>query len=147
MKQILLVFSLFLAFGFHANSQAVTPPANSSDNPVARATTEQLKTKYNLSADQAKQMYTIQVRKLRNFSEIESLKTTNPAKYLAKVTSVQNGTLGSIKRLLNNKDQVQLFQKTQSEVRAAKAVKRKELYSKGLEKKAIEAELLNIYAE
>jgi hypothetical protein len=147
MKQILLVLSLFLSIGFNANSQAVTPPANSADNPVARTATEQLKTKYNLTADQAKQMYTIQVRKQRNFSEIEPLKASDLVKYQAKVASVQNGTLGSIKRLLNNKDQVQLFQKTQSEVRAAKAAKRKELHSKGLEKKAIEAELLNIYAE
>ena len=147
MKQILLLFSLLLAISFHAGSQAVTPPVISTDDAAARTVTVQLTTKYSLTADQAKQMYTIQVRKQRNFSEIESLKATDPAKYQAKIASIQKGTLGSIKRLLNNKEQLQLFQKTQAEVRNQKAMKRKELQLKGMQKPEIEVELLNIYAE
>jgi hypothetical protein len=147
MKQIIFVLGLLSMFACNAFSQAVTPPAKEINDAAARTATEQLTTKYGLTADQAKQMYTIQLRKHRNFSEIESLKTGDPAKYNGKVASIQKGTLASIKRLLNNKDQIQLFQKTQIDVRVQRANKRKELLSKGMQKPEVEAALLLIYAE
>ena len=147
MKQILLVFGLLVSFSFQNFGQQATLPVNAAHDAAARAATEQLTAKYSLTADQAKQMYTIQMRKQRNFSEIEPLKASDPAKFELKTASIQKGTTGSIKRLLNNKEQIQLFQKTQTEIRTLKAAKRKELLAKGMEKAAVETELLKIYAE
>lgn len=147
MKQILIVFGLIFFTVSAVFSQDVTPPTGNEQDSKAQAATELLTTKYTLTPEQAKQMYTIQLRKLRNLSEIESLKTSDPAKYNAKVASIQNGTTGSIKRLLNNKDQQKLFQQTQAEVRKMKAQKRKELASKGASKAEIDAALNLIYIE
>lgn len=147
MKQLLIVFGLLFFTVSGVFGQDVTPPAGNPHDTQAQAATELLTTKYTLTPDQAKQMYTIQLRKQRNLSEIESLKTTDPAKYNAKIASIQNGTTGSIKRLLKNKDQQKLFQQTQAEVRKLKAQKRKELVSKGASKVEIDAALNLIYAE
>lgn len=147
MKQLLIVFGLLFFTVSGVFSQDATPPTGNPHDAQAQAATELLTTKYTLTPDQAKQMYTIQLRKQRNLSEIESLKTSDPAKYNAKIASIQNGTTGSIKRLLKNKDQQKLFQQTQAEVRKLKAQKRKELVSKGASKAEIDAALNLIYVE
>lgn len=147
MKQLLFVLGLMLFSVPGVFSQDATPPAGKTQDSEAKAATELLTAKYALTPDQAKQMYTIQLRKQRNLSEIESLKTSDPVKYNAKIASIQNGATGSIKRLLKNKDQQKLFQQTQAEVRRMKAQKRKEMVAKGASKEEIDAALNLIYTE
>jgi hypothetical protein len=154
MKHLVRIFALLLAFSGALAAQSPAPKPTKSTAPLsaereatARQATDALATKYTLSADQAKQMYTVQVRKQRNLAEIESLKTTNLAQYQAKVGSIQRGTLAGIRRILNNKAQVDLYQQTQAGVRNQKAVKRKELMAQKASKTDIEAALLDIYAE
>ncbi len=142
---LLLAFLNILPLAAQSNHSAAPAPA--AKNPEAVAATEALTKKYTLTADQAKQMYQIQVRKQRNQAEVAALQTTNPALYQAKRESLQKGTLGSIKRLMHTKEQAQLYQKTQIEVRTQKAAKRKEMLLQKASKEAIEAALLDIYAE
>lgn len=117
------------------------------DDTTARQATEQLTAKYSLNADQAKQMYGIQIRKLRNLAEIERLRTENPALFRAKLESIQRNTIAAIRRILRTKAQVGIFKKTQDEVRLLRAARRKELAQKGATKEAADAALLEIYAE
>jgi hypothetical protein len=112
-----------------------------------RQATNALVSKYKLNADQAKQMYTIQVRKERNMNEIAGLKNSDPALYSAKLQSVRKGTSASIRRILNTKEQVELYQKTQSELRVKRAEARKNMMAKNATQAEIEAALLDIYAE
>jgi predicted component of type VI protein secretion system len=113
----------------------------------ARTATDKLVAKYKLNPDQAKAMYTVEVRKFRNRSEIAALKTSNPSLYRRKEQNVQSGTLTSIRHILNTKDQVNLFEKTKRDLRAAKVEKRKELTVKGASKDAIEDAMLDMFAE
>ena len=124
-------------------SQIMTP----ADDAAMRKVTEQLTEKYNLSADQAKQVYQIQQRKNRNLTEIAALQQSNQAQYQAKVRNIQEGTLANIRRVLNSKEQVDVFQQTQAEVRGLRSAKRKEMTTQGASKEAVEAAVLAIYAE
>jgi TolA-binding protein len=124
-------------------SQIMTP----ADDAAIRKVTEQLTEKYNLSADQAKQVYQIQQRKNRNLTEIAVLQQSNQAQYQAKVRNIQEGTLANIRRVLNSKEQVDVFQQTQAEVRGLRSAKRKEMTAQGASKEAVEAAVLAIYAE
>ncbi|MCC7507080.1 MAG: hypothetical protein IT259_17365 [Saprospiraceae bacterium] len=146
MKQIAFLLFFLASVGLSAQNSPKTP-LSAADDATARAATESLTTKYKLNADQAKQMYTIQVRKLRNMATIESLKTSDPALYAAKKQSVQNGTLASIRRILQTKEQVAIFDQTKVETRTRQAEKRKEMMLAGASKEAIEAAMLDIYAE
>jgi hypothetical protein len=150
MKQLfaLAFFLIAAAPAFSQKVEAKPPSGNSSPNDAAaREATEKLVTKYALNADQAKEMYNIQQRKLRNMNEIAPLETSNRKQYLSKLESLQRGTLASIRRILRSKEQVDLYQKTQSEVRTQRAEKRKELAGKNLPKEDVQAALLEIYAE
>ncbi len=149
MKQALalLLLAFLHIFPLAAQSTQSAAPTPSAKNPEAVVATEALTKKYTLTADQAKQMYQIQVRKLRNQGEIAALQTSNPTQYQAKRQSLQTGTLASIKRLMHTKEQAQLYQKTQNGVRGQKAAKRKEMLQQSASKEAIEAALLDIYAE
>ena len=151
MKQTLFLLFLLSAVGLSAQQADSAPPvstqAGASDDAVARVATEQLVAKYRLNADQAKQMYTIQMRKLRNLASIESLKTSDPARYRAKLQSVQTGTLASIRRILQTKEQVAIFDETKVRTRNLQAEKRKEMMTQGASKEAIEAAVLEIFAE
>jgi hypothetical protein len=140
---VLPILMLLLA----GSVQAQNTPAQTADDAVARTATDVLVKKYTLNADQAKQMYTVQVRKQRNLSQIESLKTTNPAKFRSKLQGVQQGTLSNIRGVLNTKAQVDLYKSTQGKVRLLQADKRKELMVKKSSKEEIDAALLEIYAE
>ena len=146
-----LLFSLILLLLGGASLQAQkteAPAAPTSTNDVEiRKATEALTAKYQLNADQAKQMYTIQVRKAKNLAQIESLKSSDPALYRAKVQNVQKGTLANIQRILTTKDQVALYKKTQSDLRVQRNKRQKELVGNKASKEAIENTLLDIYAE
>ena len=124
-------------------SQIMTP----ADDSAMRNTAGLLTEKYHLSADQAKQVYQIQQRKNRNLAEIASLEQSNQSLYQAKIRSIQEGSLANIRRVLNSKEQVDIFQKTQAEVRNLRAAKRKEMTASGASKEAVEAAVLAIYAE
>lgn len=150
MKQ-LFALALFLISTLAVSAQdakskppAATPPANDA---AAREATDKLVAKYTLNADQAKEMFTIQKRKLRNFDQIASLQTSNRSLYLAKLESLQKNTLASIRRVLRSKEQVELYNKTQTDVRTQRAAKRKELAAQKLPKDDLQAILLEIYAE
>ena len=150
MKQ-LFALALFLISTLAVSAQdvkskppAATPPANDA---AAREATDKLVAKYTLNADQAKEMFTIQKRKLRNLDQIASLQTSNRSLYLSKLESLQKSTLASIRRVLRSKEQVELYNKTQADVRIQRAAKRKELAAQKLPKDDLQAILLEIYAE
>lgn len=124
-------------------SQIMTP----ADDAAMRKATEQLTEKYNLNADQAKQVFQIQQRKNRNLTEIASLQQSNQSLYQAKIKGIQEGSLANIRRILTTKEQVDTFQKTQAEVRNLRAAKRKEMTTQGASKEVVEAAVLAIYAE
>ena len=145
MRHLKITIFFLLAGLAGASGQTVTAAA--SADAEAKAATEQLTAKYALTPDQAKAMYVIQARKLRNRAEIASLKTGNPALYRRKEQNVQAGTLQSIRHLLTTKDQLKTFDKTQHDTRSAKALKRKELTAGGASKEAIDDAMLAIYAE
>lgn len=155
MKQLTRALVLFFIAGSTALSaqkiEAKPPAPNgnavSQDDAVAREAAEKLAAKYSLNADQAKQVYTIEQRKQRNLAKIEPLKTSDRSRYLAKLESLQKGTLNSIKRTLHTKEQLDLFQSTQADVRTKRAEKRKELLLAKSSKEDIQAVLLEIYEE
>jgi hypothetical protein len=128
-------------------AQAQNAPTQTATDAAARTATDVLVKKYTLNADQAKQMYTIQVRKQRNLAQIEGLKNSNPAKFRSKLHVVQQGTLRSVRGVLNTKAQVDLYKETQGKVRLLQADKRKELMVKKSSKEEIDTALLEIYAE
>lgn len=150
MKNLLLFGIILLQsiVSLNAQDQKTTAPAAPDFNDQeVRKITEQLSTKYNLSADQAKQMYTVQARKARNMAQIAAFKDSDPALFRAKMANIQKGTLANIRRILNNKEQVDLYQKTQAEMRVLRNQKQKEMVAKKASKEAIETALLDIYAE
>lgn len=134
---------VFLCFFFAATAVATAQ----SDNPEARAAAEALKVKYSLSDAQATEMYRIQQRKQRDLARVAQLKDSDTALYLSKMESLQKGTLGSIRRLLNAPAQADLFQQTQTEVRNKRAEKRKEMGGQGASRESIREAMLTIYAE
>jgi DNA gyrase/topoisomerase IV subunit A len=149
MKQLFALAFFLLSIAATAQSTEAKAPAanNSANEAAAREATEKLVAKYTLNADQAKEMYTVQLRKLRNLGEITPLRDSNRSLYLAKLESLQKGTLGSIRRLLRSKEQVELYNKTQTDVRTQRAAKRKELAAQKPAKDDLQAALLEIYAE
>ncbi|MBC7777334.1 MAG: hypothetical protein H7246_18015 [Phycisphaerae bacterium] len=128
------------------NAQTAAPAPSTNDQEIRKAT-EALTKKYVLNADQAKQMYTIQLRKAKNMAEITAFQSSDPALYRAKAQNVQKGTLASIRRILNSQAQVELYQKTQSDLRALRNKKQKELAGKKASVEEVETALLAIYAE
>lgn len=143
------LFSLFLALslGQMLSAQTAATVAGAPSDAEVRKTTDALVLKYNLNADQAKQMYKIQQRKNRNMAEIAGLQSSDMALYQVKSHNVQTGTWESIRRILNTKEQVELYRKTQGEIRGQRNAKRKELTKQKATKEAIETAVLAIYAE
>lgn len=144
MKQALALLLLALFHTLPLAAQSTQPAGN---DPQAVRATEVLTTKYSLSADQVRMMYQIQARKLRNATKLEALKATDPARYLMKRENLQTGTLGSISSILQTKEQVQLYRKTQADLRTLRAAKRKEMLLQNAPKEAVEAAMLDLYAE
>lgn len=124
-------------------SAAKTEPVDS----LARTLTGQMVQKYTLNADQAKQMYQVQARKLRNLRKIEGLRSSQPALYKSKLQSLQTNTLASVRQILNSKSQVDQYKSTQSDLRMQRAKKREEMLRQHADRLAIEIAVLEIYAE
>lgn len=141
-----MIYRLFISLAAILFSTALGAQTATNDADI-RSATEALTVKYSLNADQAKQMYQVQQRKSRNMAEIAPLQNSNPDLYLAKLGNVQQGTTVNIRRILNNKDQVAIFQKTQAELRGQRNAKRKELSAQKASKQVIEAAVLAIYSE
>lgn len=129
------------------SSTATVPVSSNLNDQEIRNATANLTEKYSLNADQAKQLYRILVRKEKNLAEIEGLQHSDPSLYRKKVQNVQQSTLSNLRRILNTKEQVELYQKTQAEIRAQRNQKQKELVAKRASKEEIENALLAIYAE
>ena len=145
---LLLCAAFTLPMAAQTTKTAQQPSAQlAPDDAAARTTVQQLTAKYGLNADQAKQMYGIQARKQRNLAQIEPLQASNQALYRAKLESVQHGTSASIRRLLQSKAQLDIFQKTQADLRSQRGKIRKEMSAQGAAKEAIELAVLAIYAE
>lgn len=147
MKHFTALLLLIVTTAFQVSAQSAATPVDPAQETAAREATERLVAKYQLDADQAKQMYTIQLRKQRNTAEIAGFKTSDVALYRAKVKSLQKGTLASIRGMLHTKSQVDLYQQTQITVRTQQSDKRKELMLQQKSKEEIEAALLDIYSE
>jgi response regulator of citrate/malate metabolism len=160
MKQLLVtLFLLPFAFTLALAQQPETAAPVESAAPsrvgapapaepsAAHQLTQQLTAKYQLDTDQSRQMLKVQQRKLRTMTELEAFKLSDPVKYRAKLEGLQTGTLNSIRRLLKTPAQVDLFQKTQTEVRIQRATKRKELTQAGASKEAIEDAMRALYTE
>jgi hypothetical protein len=129
-KILLLTIAVLSSFTFFAQNAAET-------------TTAKLKETYRLTDAQVKKMEQIQQNRLKNLSEVEKYKTTNPTMYLRKRQSISTGTNGSIERLLN-KEQMVTYRQKQAEIRIARAKKETELKSSktgDLEKQMILLEL------
>jgi hypothetical protein len=129
----------------------LVPPATIkplvADDSTARAATNKLIEKYDLNADQAKQMYGVQVKKNQSVSEITFLKESNKPLFINKLQMLQAQTAANIRRILKSKEQVTLFQKTQQEIRDKRAVKKAEMTRQNYKKEEIEWALLEIYDE
>jgi transposase-like protein len=145
MKNLFFVFffSVLMLQVSAQTSKTQTAP----NDALAKELTEKITVKYTLNAEQAKKIYEIQARKQRNMEQIATLQSENPKLYLAKIESIQNGTLASIKRTLKTKEQMDIFNKTMAETRNKKAEKRKELMKSSANKDAIEAAMVEIYFE
>ncbi|MBK8966348.1 MAG: hypothetical protein R3D58_09865 [Saprospiraceae bacterium] len=153
-------YTIFLFLGLLASAvacaqsaeDAATPPADPT-NPEsdtadpAREAAARLTEKYSLDADQTAEVYTIQLRKQRNLSEILPLKTQNRPVYLNKLNSIQRGTQAGIRRLLKTDAQRDLFQQSMAEQRRLRAEKQRELQAQGASALTIEAAVLEIYFE
>ncbi len=144
---LLLAFLHTLPLAAQSNQPVPQPGQSVANDPQAVRATDALAAKYSLSPDQVRMMYQIQVRKLRNESKLEALKTTDPALYARKRENLQTGTLGSIRRILNTPEQLQVYQKTQADLRILRAAKRKELLLQKAPPAVVEAAMLDLYAE
>ncbi|MCC6723391.1 MAG: hypothetical protein IT258_02695 [Saprospiraceae bacterium] len=137
-----LLFSLALIFvAFSAMGQTTEAP-----NPKAREATEKLTKTYSLSPEQQAEMYKIQERKLRNLSEVESLKASDPSTYIAKIRSIQKGHHLSLERLLNA-DQIKIFRDEQHDLRMRKSTAYKELSSSGASQQEIDRKMIDFDIE
>ncbi|MFN0213509.1 MAG: hypothetical protein ACKVT2_04580 [Saprospiraceae bacterium] len=141
------LISLFFATLLIAQNTGASTTSPSINDQEVRKTTESLTAKYMLNADQAKQMYTIQLRKAKNMAQIETFQTTEPALFRAKMQNIQRSTVTNIRRILNTKEQVEIYQKTQAEIRVLRNKKQKELAAQKASKETVEIALLAIYAE
>lgn len=101
-----------------------------SNQPTAQEMTDKLTEKYNLTTQQQAEMLTIQERKLRNFTEIEGLKKTDPTKHIEKMRALKLGIDASIERLLNE-EQLVVFRQEKAEFRKQKSTVYSELKSSG----------------
>lgn len=97
---------------------------------------------YALDDAQKTEMMTIQQRKARNLTEIQSLKSTDRDAYIKKLKAIRYGTDASIKHLLN-KDQMEVFFAKSKERRQKEA----DLMSKMKEAGATQEEIQEALAQ
>ena len=62
--------------------------------------------KYGIPKAHQDKVYTIQQHFLANLTEIEPLRTTNPALYMKKIASIRNVTDGSLRRLVKENNRL-----------------------------------------
>lgn len=123
---------------------SMSAQTNMQVDPVAvqKATDEQVAL-YKLDANQAKEMYKIQERRLRNLQEIETLKEQNYDLYLAKRKAARTGTEGSIKRLLTP-EQRPILEAQQMERRKQEGEKIQSMRAAGASKEEIQKAILEM---
>ncbi|MEZ4955926.1 MAG: hypothetical protein R2825_20375 [Saprospiraceae bacterium] len=114
-----------------------------SNQPSAQEMTDKLTAKYNLTTQQQAEMLTIQERKLRNFSEIEGLKKTDPTKHIEKMRALKLGIDASIERLLNE-EQLVVFHQEKAEFRKQKSTVYSELKSSGASQMQIDYKICEL---
>ncbi|MCB0524689.1 MAG: hypothetical protein R3A50_14745 [Saprospiraceae bacterium] len=141
MRILSFIILLFVAPAIHAQTVEIA----STDE--LKAETNALVTKYTLNEQQAAEAYKILERKHQNMADIAALQSSNMALYQAKWQNVQKGTWASIRRTLKSKEQIQVYRKTQADIRRLRYAKRKELTAQNAPKETIEAAVLAIYAE
>ncbi|MFK7776380.1 MAG: hypothetical protein AB8F94_29935, partial [Saprospiraceae bacterium] len=90
------------------------------DRSSAEAVTQVLVGKYNLTDAQTAKMLKIQQRKLKNDGEIASLEATDIEKYLAKMSSNEQQTNFSIRRILD-REQAKILTKEEVDLRLKRA--------------------------
>ena len=147
MKFLSLLLTLFMGQLLSAQSGSPAPTHAAQADPAVRTATEALVAKYTLNADQAKQVYQIQQRKNRNMAEIAAFKSSDLALYQAKLLNVQKGAWTSLRQVLNTKEQVDIYRKTQAELRRLRNAKRQELTAQKAPREVVESAVLAIYAE
>ncbi len=138
MKSLLTIISLFF-FAATLMGQHTVP----ADDPAVQSVVEKFAEKLDLTEAQIPKMVTIQQRRLRNLAEISVLKDSDPDMFLKKRISVNKGTEGSI-RLMLDKEQTRKYHQHLLTVRQQKADKTAELKSQGLTWEQIEAHLVDI---
>jgi Fic family protein len=134
----ILVFLFCLLFG-SATAQEVQEKAHLAVTTWA--------TKYQLDEAQQAKALKIAARKETQLAEIQSLLTTNPARYYAKLKAIQNGTLGSLKSVLTAPEQVKTYNQTLAQVRKDRSELRKKMQAEGRTKAEIEQAQIMIHAE
>lgn len=106
----------------------------------AKKATAELTQVYSLDEAQQAEMATIQQRKARNLSEIQSLKTSDRETYVKKLKSIRYGTDVSIKKMLNQ-EQMTVFYEKSKERRMREADLMKKMKAEGATREQIQAAL------
>lgn len=109
----------------------------------AQKAADQLAGIYSLNAEQKAEMVTIQQRKARNLSEIQSLKTSDKATYIKKLKAIRYGTDASIKRMLN-KEQMEVYYAQSKARRQKEADLMNKMKQEGASPEQIQAALAEI---
>ncbi len=116
MKKLFLSFFV-LFIGLSAFAQ---------EKSVAQVATDELVKVYDLDNKQAKEMLTIQERKIRNLEQISGMKDTDVKKYRHKHRAIQQSTDASTRRILNE-TQMKVYEQRRFEWRKKRAAKIAEL--------------------
>jgi len=136
MKKFLTgILILFVMFNLSAQ-HAMTVTA---DDPVVKKFTQA----YDLNDAQVQKMITIQERRIRNLSEIESLKASDAKTYYQKRVAINKGTHTSLGMMMTP-EQYTSFKSALLALREQKAIKATELKEGGLTYDEIQIELLEI---
>jgi cysteinyl-tRNA synthetase len=128
------LFFLQTAFGQVSQPDATTLASNWSS-------------KYDLDEGQQARALKIAQRKSKQLTQIAPLKETNPKKYYAKLNSVQEGTLASIKSILSTPEQLAAYQKTVVAMRSKRAEAKRQLKASGASKAEVAQQLILIHEE
>ena len=102
-KLAISLFAILISFSVFAQSERNAERATSA--------TEKMTAVYKLEANQLAEVQTIQARKYRNLGEIESMRETDPSKYILKLRSIRSGTEASYKRIFSEEQKAILHQK------------------------------------
>lgn len=145
-KTIFLLFALVFTLKITGQTVDKSSPAPQKVAVPVEAVEAAIRTaeKFNLTIAQTEKMQSIEARKIKNLAEIEPLKATNPAKYRLKLANVQTGWRGSLRHLLDSKEQMAIYNQRLVEIRRLKAAKEQELKTQNAPKTEIDDALLEI---